>query len=200
MKRFFLAIMAIVIVMWLAPLAQAVTVNGERQVGASSNQPTSAAYQQPVNLEARIANLEKENKILKIKIGNKKSGLTKRMKEAENGIAENKTAVNAVNEDLSVVKNKVAGHERWLKAIAESYNKTAATVSGLLKDVKKVREEVKEVRSMAIASAIISVFAGIIAAVCFIFGVIFLVCKLDKRIICGVRKEQIRNFKEGKIS
>lgn len=142
MKRFILAIAAItIVVMWFVPMAQAVTINGERQV--------QAATYSTVTSDARLTALEKKYEQLDRQFNGSKKGLKKRMENVEATIADNKKAIelqgkthnNAIEsqgkrlanvESLAKTNQKnVQSMHDYLRDFAEKYNKTVDVVNGL---------------------------------------------------------------------
>lgn len=215
MKRFILAITAIIVIgLWFAPLAQAVTVNGERQVGASQ-QPTytkSESYQQPVvapvayqqpvpevtakqfdALRARVKDLEKKQATQATKIAEANTAATDAKVIGNQAVEKAKEAngkADKNNGDLAALKSQVDGHERWLKALSKAYNKTALTVSGLLDNVKKIRDEIKQIQDSVAFWTGIAAFAGVLAGVCLLCVIILFYGRSKNP------KEEPKNFKK----
>ena len=217
MKRFMLAIMAIVviIIVGFAPLAQAVTVNGERQVGASQ-QPTytkSESYQQPVvapvayqqpvpevtakqfdALRARLKDLEKKQATQATKIAEANTAATDAKVIGNQAVEKAKEANGKADKNSALLEE----HRNWMVKMKEAHDITAASVSDLvlkvdklLQEVKDLAEEIKNTYVIALAGMIIAIFAGVIAAVCFIFGLFHLFGGSNTP-----KEEKFQNFKK----
>lgn len=119
MKKFFLAIMAIVVIaaMWFAPLAQAVTVNGERQVGVSSS---TAAYKNPT-YAARVP--DASAKMLKAIKGN--SARLKKLEKSTNALASEQRKMIVVQINTQSAVTTLADNVTILANETEKAAKTA---------------------------------------------------------------------------
>lgn len=222
MKKIFLAITAIAVIvitaMWFAPLAQAVTVNGERQVGVSSSKTvtptampayqqqvvaaTPVAYQQPVPevtskqfeaLKAKVKDLEKKQVSQSLK-NDKIDTAVIEAKEIGNQAGEKaKEASEKADKNSALLEE----HRNWMVKMKEAHDITANSVRNLVKTVNdlvikvsSLAQEIKNTYAIALAGMIIAIFAGIVAAACFIFGLCFLFGKSKNP------EEEPRNFKK----
>jgi len=158
MKRFILAIAAIAVIgLWFVPLAQAVTVNGERQVGASQQYKS---YAEPAYSDARVAALEKNYQRLDRQINGPKKGLKKKLSDLDGR-----------QKSLEIRHEKLDGQQKSLETRHEklrlAYNKAAGIIN-------------KTTDRLA-SSQIFAVIAGLGFAIAFIGFVIWIVIKVDRK-------------------
>ncbi|HOW60298.1 MAG TPA: hypothetical protein P5548_02895 [Candidatus Moranbacteria bacterium] len=160
MKKTFLALVAIAVVVGFVPMGQAVTINGERQVIAGPQYeapPPPEAEVSPADfrkLKTEVTNLKKSTNSQFARI----NGELEAQKEVSNDI---EAKVDGQLKDLSV---KIDRHEGWLSNLTGAYNTTAGTVIKQGRSINKIAGKLVDlfyfVLAMIGAFIIIAFFIG----------------------------------------
>lgn len=127
-----MALVAIVAVVGFAPLGQAVTINGERQVIVAGPQ-----YEAPPPPEPEVS--PADFKKLKTEVANFKKSTNGQFARIDGELEAQKEVANDIESKvdgrIKDVEVKIDRHEGWLKNLTNAHNKTVISLESLRKNV-----------------------------------------------------------------